>query len=112
MRRILGTVLLLVAITACSDDDSSDKSCADIAADGRPTDDVRADLDAGTCKAEDGDDTIVITGDTACADDGRLWWNDYGWGYEGETWHRHPEGETTPSQDEFASCEGTEQPAS
>lgn len=133
--RLILAALLLLVLVACSDDgddgatattgageevdqsgstdvtglDGSEAApCAEVWAEGADADEALEVGDDIGCVDEDGELLVVGNAFDECEDGRTLYWNDQGWGYGGETWHRHDraDGQLVPPDDETAACAG------
>lgn len=81
-------------------------TCAEQFAEGVSTDAALRELDQG-CVDEDGDLAFFGSADLDCLDGRELNWNDEGWGYRGDVWHRHvPGAELVAPEVERRLCTG------
>ena len=86
-------------------DGSAARRCGEVFADGADVDQALEEGDAVGCVDDDGELLLVGNASDACTDGRSLFWNDEGWGYGGETWHRHAAGaELVPPADEREAC--------
>lgn len=105
-------------MTACSSGDDSPEAaakpspsitapaCAELP--GTATDKVLKD---GACM-DDGSVQILASANYDCSDGRTLHWNDFGWGYGGETWHEHDPAKSggqdgVPPVKETTACQST-----
>lgn len=75
--------------------------CTEVFADGATT---SKELTDTSCLDEDGDETLMGTATLDCEDGRTLRYNNEGWGYDGEPWHRHAAGEETAPEAEQSTC--------
>lgn len=107
MKCVLVVMVLLAA--ACGDGGDPPEvrgvQCSVAYAEGAATARAIKASDEG-CIDEDG--TLLFSGSAfyECTDGRTLYWNDQGWGYSGDTWHRHAraDGQKVPPDDETTGC--------
>jgi hypothetical protein len=118
----VGLVLVLFA-ASCGDDGEIDKRmvtdedlqemqdeldeakpCAKVFAEGAEVTEASYEK---VCKKGD-EAHIAGTADTECTDGRVLLWNDFAWGYKGETWHPHKDGaEQVAPESERLTCQAS-----
>ena len=106
-------VLAVVVLSACSSGSGGGgatsttgqagaRPCREVWADG-----VTTPAEATLCDRGSGRLVMSSLASTGCADGGVLVWNDEGWGYVGEPWHRHEAGaELVAPVSERTACAG------
>jgi hypothetical protein len=111
MRKPVILAVVAVVVAACGDDDdaaspSDVQPCTETFADGVVFDAVD-EVSAVLCDPGDGTIQAYGVASNICADGRTLYWNDEGWGYVGEPFHRHAAGaEKTAPQAEQTACTG------
>lgn len=79
---VLAAGALLTA--SCSDDDEAEPiACSEHFADGTETEDLN---DQPTCLDDSGKEQTVASSSSGCGDE-RIFYNDFGYGIQGEDWH-------------------------
>jgi hypothetical protein len=104
MRRSLFALVLV--LTACGGDSTSSDSvaCDDLWAEGADTDTAIKAGDEQGCTDTNGE--LRYDGHTfeTCSDGRTLYWNDQGWGYSDDTWHRHTSSDLVAPDTERTAC--------
>ena len=76
--------------------------CEDFYEDGATTTD---EMDGTMCKRADGELFVPGTARRTCTDGREVMWNDEGWGFLGEPWHRHADDTSrVPPANTMADC--------
>ena len=111
MRKLM--VLAVVVLSACSSGSGGSGATSTTGAAGaRPcrvvwADGVTTPAESTVCDRGSGDLLVSSLASTDCADGRVLVWNDEGWGYVGEPWHRHGAGaERVAPESERTACAG------
>lgn len=93
--RTLMVAGLLVVLGGCGDDGGGDSAdvptCEELYADGTPVEEIQAEndkplTDDAGCLTEDGEQEVQALFSFDCDDGRTVYANQYGYGYEGETW--------------------------
>ena len=114
---LIALALLIVLLAACTTSTSTDEHveratfqvgapCDEL--DGKQTKEIIA---LGTCHEPNPPDNkihIMALASYPCVDSRVLYWNDFGWGYNDATWHKHTrlDGQLVPPEGEFTLCTG------